>query len=258
MLLRITNRCNMGCKHCMLDHVSTVGDHITEEMFRKAVEFALRCGSMVMIISGGEPTMHPQLIEFLDMMRDEYSPRFFKKSFMQRLTVILASNGHFLHYPELHHKIRDRYEVKTNSFRLMVQVTNDERFYPRDIPHVQPSEGLMVIRKLATVGPCTNTRANNIEATVRAPGCFNFRSLARHRGFIGMMAVMELQLGRFCVPSINVDGTVRAGESDVCHKVGTVDSPLREIEHNILNMSCDNCKLTKNLTKEERAAIGLD
>jgi len=53
-----------------------------------------------------------------------------------------------------------------------------------------------------------------------------------------------------CTPSINIDGTIVAGESPLCHKIGTIDTPDTEIVQELLNMNCNNCGLEDNLPTE--------
>ena len=58
MLIQITNRCRMGCPHC-LDDSRPDGGMMTDRAFGKAVAFAKDNGERQVVISGGEPTEHP-------------------------------------------------------------------------------------------------------------------------------------------------------------------------------------------------------
>ena len=58
MLIQITNRCHMGCPHCMQES-GPHGKHMTEEIFAKVLEFCRNARPMVANITGGEPTEHP-------------------------------------------------------------------------------------------------------------------------------------------------------------------------------------------------------
>lgn len=62
MLLQITNRCRMGCPHC-LDDATSDGGLMTLETCRAAVKFAKDSGDFMLIVSGGEPTEHPMFYD---------------------------------------------------------------------------------------------------------------------------------------------------------------------------------------------------
>lgn len=43
MLIRITNRCMMGCNHCMVD-ATPEGEHMAFDTYLGALTLAMRCG----------------------------------------------------------------------------------------------------------------------------------------------------------------------------------------------------------------------
>jgi hypothetical protein len=63
-------------------------------------------------------------------------------------------------------------------------------------------------------------------------------------------------IGKMCTPSVVEDGSVVAGESCFCHRVGTVESSNDELTNNIIRMKCDVCGLTENLDLKFKQAIG--
>lgn len=74
MLIQITNKCHEGCAHCM--HCSNPnGEHMSEATFKNALRFGQFLGASAYIITGGEPTEHPQFSEFC-----QYLDRFVKQS----------------------------------------------------------------------------------------------------------------------------------------------------------------------------------
>lgn len=91
MLIQITNRCQEGCRHCLQNSLPD-GPHMTEAMFKRTLAFGkfLRC--MTYVISGGEPTEHPQFYDFCKMLNNFISKNGNKAAF----TVV--SNG--MWYPE--------------------------------------------------------------------------------------------------------------------------------------------------------------
>ena len=120
MLIKITNYCSMGCSHCMEDS-TPAGEHMTRETFLAALALTERLEGDAwrqgiprrILISGGEATEHPDVEWFLETALAAHD-------------VILITNGMWLDDPQLAAKI-----LKPEWKRLMVQVTNDPRFYPK-------------------------------------------------------------------------------------------------------------------------------
>ena len=61
-LLRVNGHCNMSCSFCFVDR--TVPDFATAELSR-TIEQMYRQGGRHLVLSGGEPTLHPDLPELL-------------------------------------------------------------------------------------------------------------------------------------------------------------------------------------------------
>jgi hypothetical protein len=59
-----------------------------------------------------------------------------------------------------------------------------------------------------------------------------------------------------CTPSVNIDGTIVAGEADTCHHLGTVSSTVADIEEALCTMTCNKCGLGKLLSPMHLEAIG--
>jgi Radical SAM superfamily len=237
MIIRITNRCHMGCQHCMIDGSGPDGQHMTEEVYRRALTFAHDSLAPVVLIGGGEPTEHPEFISYLRLMCERVP------------CTVITSNGDFRAKPG----VADQIE-RLGAF---VQVTNDPRYYPRRIEPEQFTgrDGWTYADELRVIFPCRRTQANGIEATRQYPGCVNLRAAVRRFGL--RMALVQLAAaGKHCPPSVNVDGTIRAGEADTCHRIGQVGEPLDVIEHRLVTMRCNVCGLRDNLKPEHLAAIG--
>jgi len=88
MVFRITNFCDMGCPHCMME--STIkGEHASMELIDKMLKFAeLSPKTKHIQISGGEPTSHPDILNILDKVLT------FGKE--KNIPITLISNGEFL------------------------------------------------------------------------------------------------------------------------------------------------------------------
>jgi hypothetical protein len=160
-----------------------------------------------------------------------------------------ASNGHFALNGETLAAVRET--------RLGVQVTCDPRFYGRVVleDRFSGDDQFRYVDRIQAVFPCRRTRENGVAVTRITPGCFNIRSATRNMGYKKGQLLLALQ-GRICCPSINIDGTVVAGETDTCHPIGTVDSTIEEIEDELRTMRCNRCGLIKNLEPSYLEAIG--
>lgn len=71
-LLEITDRCNLTCPTCFASSSPTAGSHRTLQQVEAMLDAIVRNEKEpdVVQISGGEPTLHPQLFEILDAAKD--------------------------------------------------------------------------------------------------------------------------------------------------------------------------------------------
>ena len=217
-----------------MEDAKSVGEHMSLETFKKALDFIERVysGQRIILVSGGEPTDHPQIQQFLNELKD--------------WNAVLLSNGLFWS------------DLKTREMILasnvLIQVYNDPKYYPLKVEPIDHPRVLFAdkINLLSPIG-----RARNLSeiAGRTSPLCFNFRSFCKTlRDF--QKAVMLLRTkGKICSPSIDVHGNVVTGESRFCYKIGTVDSSFDELLQNTLNMSCNKCGLEDNLPAVYKNAI---
>lgn len=56
-----TNQCNLKCKHCYQDAGSKKADELTTEEAKRLIDEIARAGFRIMIFSGGEPLMRPDI-----------------------------------------------------------------------------------------------------------------------------------------------------------------------------------------------------
>lgn len=79
LLLNITNKCNLACRHCYLG--SPGNTHIDHNVFEKAVSQFEDMGGLKLMVSGGEPLLHPEFRALMEIL-----PSY-------ELRVVLLSNG---------------------------------------------------------------------------------------------------------------------------------------------------------------------
>lgn len=248
MLIRITNRCHMNCSHCMIDASGPEGEHMTHDTFERALDLRARLEARITMLSGGEPTDHPDFFELATKALEAIS---------DSLGVyILASNGLFVLDDQ---KYADMCELTQKGCGfLVVQITNDSRYYSRNLALVQERFDLPHWRftdHLRQIMPCRRTHENNIEPSRVVPLCANLRANTRRHGLLRSVVALESVM-RTCSPSVSVDGSVRAGEMDTCYKIGDVTDSVETLESNLVNMTCNACGLRDNLKPDLKEMLG--
>jgi hypothetical protein len=187
------------------------------------------------MLTGGEPTLHPEFMTLLQMVLD------------RKLKTIVLSNGTFLENDILTKRI-----LKTG---VSVQITNDDRFYPRKIPVINHPQ-LLYEHRIKMISPFGRALTNKLNINRQSPLCFNLRSVGHHaRDFKGTLWTLR-SMHRFCIPSINIDGTIVAGEMNTCTTIGTVYDNNLTLTNNLYSMTCQKCGLVNNLTPQLKEVIG--
>lgn len=142
MLIQITNKCHEGCPHCMQDS-NPNGGMMDFATFKNTIRFGEFLGCSVYIISGGEPTEHPQLLEFC-----QYLDKFISKSKVRAYFSII-SNGTW--FPEKTEMVKKLASLK---YYAAMQVYTNRKWY-KDADYILPVESL------------TNNAAVNVVSMVR-------------------------------------------------------------------------------------------
>jgi len=67
ILIHITNNCNLKCKHCYVDKK---GLDMPINIFQEVVEQFFNMGGLKVMVTGGEPLLHPDIEEIFSTVRD--------------------------------------------------------------------------------------------------------------------------------------------------------------------------------------------
>lgn len=242
MLVRITERCSMQCPHCMVE-ATPEGKHMTRNVFEKTVRFIKNQGIPVMLMSGGEPTDHPEVLDFI------------RYSNSHGIATALLSNGEFLHRDNVCGVGGSEFRGEILNLVHTVQVTNDPRYYPRHVPQFSHPRVFWETH-LRVITPQGRAKSNGMESSGRASECFNLRSAVRAYGSLREARILLMAHGKFCTPSVNIDGSISAGEAPGCSKIGTVESADGDLAAAIGSLRCKRCGLVANLSATELQAIG--
>jgi hypothetical protein len=200
----------------------------------------------MILLSGGECTDNPDIVEMVKQVID------------RKWIPMILTHGLWLDNEAL------RKELLREDWGVLVQVTNDARYYPRKPPTFKHKNVFYVdqLSLLSTIGRAANPKFDPKGLNPRAaPSSFNFRSMVHHfRSVPEAIKALRIRgsLGKsgFCVPSISHDGTVSAGESRFCFPIGTVDSSNEELTQAVLSMgSCNRCGQEALLPADHKRVI---
>jgi radical SAM protein with 4Fe4S-binding SPASM domain len=84
--IAITSYCNLNCPYCFTQdtyHHSGIYGHMPANVFKQSLDLILRSGLNEISILGGEPTLHPGFIDFMEI------------ALKTGLKIRLFTNGHF-------------------------------------------------------------------------------------------------------------------------------------------------------------------
>lgn len=238
MLLKITERCTMGCRHCMND-AKPDGRDMSIEVLRDVLCFLREhdLGRVNLVVSGGEPTEHK---EFDMFMREIILFGWFK-------IVTVTTNGEeILKDPErFKGYVRS---AKEAGFHLLFQVSADTRYYPRRIPvhkRIFREEGFVLCDNcVEKIYPQGRALENNIPWESKASKCFNVRAIShqlKREATLGDIERILMERMKFCTPQIGVDGSIKLGESDLCPVCASIYDDMETIMEKIRGFKCHGC-----------------
>ncbi len=252
MIIRITEYCDMGCTHCFIDSTPK-GSHMPFDVFIQAVSFAIKLGINDIVISGGEPTSHPQFVDFM-----HYLTLNFQKE------IHVCTHGMFADNPDS----VANYIVPFP--QVSFQIVNDPLYYPKS-PNL--SNLAMLIQKHKNISFFDHISANNVYPQGRArtrlgitelttgalsSRCFNLRSLVNHESIQGIgQAIRALEeRGYRCTPSVNINGSIGMGESNECPETAYISDSLDAIFESFKCSQCNDCGMLTKLDQRYKDAIG--
>lgn len=214
----------MGCGHCLANSTPE-GSHVALETYTRALDVAAELGDPFVMLSGGEPTEHPRIVYLIR----EASRRF--------AFVAVLSNGMWTHNPKA--------TAELLATGANWQITNDPRFYPLRLPEGELEDPRVTYTyQIPTLIRLGRWRG---ESNRLGPACYNLRSAVRHhRSFVLGVLFLRSQ-HKFCTPSIDIDGTIRAGESPECYPLGTIFDTNAHLTEATLRHDCDRCGLHERL-----------
>lgn len=231
----------MGCSHCISD-AKPDGKHMAKEVFLDVLEFLRKNGLYQnMIISGGEPTEHPEFEEFMESLI-----KFFRKNQFQGSATVTTNGFWILEHPE---KALEIVNAGDGSFQIFFQVSTDSRYYPKELPvhkRIWREKGVALFEDcVKQMYPLGRAKKNGYPSNRISSHCFNIRAIAKQlptgSTFQDIVRTLE-SAGKFCTPAIRIDGGISLGESDLCPKCSSIYAGSdQEIVARILGFKCHIC-----------------
>lgn len=241
MLLKITEKCSMGCSHCM-NSATENGEHMSLDTFKDAIDFIIRNNAYhSIIVSGGEPTEHPMFPFFMGYLLGELTKRNLKSM------VTIATNGFWILESEENMKCAKNIAAGYKDVKFQFQVSTDTRYYPKKLDttkRIWREEGFFLYKDCVQhMYPQGRAKENGYPYQAVSSKCFNVRALAKQLPYPTIENVtMTLALnGKFCTPAIRIDGGISLGESDLCPKCASIYDKEEDIIQKIKNFKCSKC-----------------
>ena len=95
MLLKITEKCSLGCKHC-LNNSNNNGKHVDFNTLKLVMNFLEDNDLMnYIIITGGEPTEHPDFYKFVEYIVNRVE-KYAKNNYKRNKLLSDGKNFHFI------------------------------------------------------------------------------------------------------------------------------------------------------------------
>ena len=71
VLIELTNKCNLNCKHCCVSS-SYDGEELSNEQLKKILDIIVRLNPTQLFLTGGEPLIREDFIDIISYIRKEY------------------------------------------------------------------------------------------------------------------------------------------------------------------------------------------
>lgn len=257
MLIQITNTCRMGCPHCM-DAATEEPKHMSSETFGQAIGLAERLGVRALVISGGEPTEHPEWDRFVSLAAKKFQ------------SVSIPTNGAWLFSPRKHSLMTD---ILRSFSSVKLQISSFEGLYKDHVRTVAATReyalelkalGLKkrmyletdrktIDVKMVELGRCCDSPrlAEIAKVSSCTASCITGSVLAAQTTIGNVIRTLE-QKGHFCKPLIGWDGGLRYSESCLCPPFAYVSEDFRTIEEKSSSWRpCGSCAGYRKLCESD-------
>lgn len=234
MLIQITNTCRMGCPHCM-DAATPEPNHMTMETFFKAIGLAERLNVRALVISGGEPTEHPDWARMITHAAQRFP------------SVSVPTNGAWLFSPSKRHQMTEILRLNAN---VKLQVSSFPGLYKdheKTVAAVKEyalelkalglkkrlhleTDRRLIDDKMIELGRCKlhPELAELARRSSKTASCVSGSVVSAQTTLDKAIPLLESR-GQFCKPMVGFDGGIRFSESYLCPPFASVHDPYGTI-----------------------------
>ena len=246
MLIMITNRCHMGCPHCMQD-AKPSGKLMTDETFEWVLAFVREAKPLVVSVTGGEPTEHPRWAE---MTRELLRVK-------PVALVNILTNGAWIEDKEQRLKMAKL--IREAKGRVKVQVYSHPKYYQDHewtVEHEQQFRSIGCLPDFKSpifmqdLGRAQKNCLEETEKSDHVPSCINSHLIAVQAHSLPHFLSMAAQAAKFCRPLIDPEGGIHMSESWLCPTVAHVSDGVTEAFRMMKSSRpCQCCRLYKNFVE---------
>lgn len=243
MLIQITNRCHMGCKHCM-QCSNAKGKHMSEDTFERVLTLVNEAQPLIVNITGGEPTEHPLWKQFAKELLNVKSVKI--------MTII--TNGAWIEDDKT--RIDMAKLIRENKGNVKVQVYSNPKYYKDHewtVAHEAQYKSIGCITDfdspifMQDLGRARKNCKEEVADSDHVPSCINSHLIALQSSSLHQFCMMSAQAGKFCRPLIDPEGYIHMSESCRCPSVAHVDDGVAEAFFKMRqSRPCRSCQLYKN------------
>lgn len=265
MLIKLTNKCSIGCIHCLSDCKPDSNEHMNNETLNTLLDFLINNNIYSnIIISGGEPTEHPKFEEYIKIIINRL------KTIKKLKIITITTNGFWI--LDNIDKSKSIVNMSDNYTKVFFQISTDDRYYPKKInktKRIWREDGFIFCDDcVEQIYPIGRAKDNNIYTNRLSSQCTNIKLLRNqlyiknnykvNPDFIDIIHILENK-GKFCTPSINYNGDICIGESSLCTPMSSIFKTKDEINNDFWSFECHRCDFIneKGLTKEINKLINM-
>ena len=236
----------MGCPHCMQES-GPKGKHMTEEIFEQVLAFCKEAQPIVVNITGGEPTEHP---EWRHMVRCVLNLPSVK-------VVTILTNGAWIE--DNAERIKMAKLIREAKGAVKVQVYSNPKYYQDHewtVSHEQQFRSIGCTPDfnspvfMQDLGRARKNCQEEVGESTYVPSCINSHLLAQQAPNFPRFFAMCMSAAKFCRPLIDPDGNIHMSESWKCPAVAHVTDgaalALMKMKH---SRPCGGCRLYKNFVE---------
>lgn len=260
MVIRITDNCGQHCLHCMQESGPDKKNFMDMETYLKTLIFIKSTMTKVISISGGEPTRHPDILEYIHLAAST-----------KRIVVLLSNGDWIFDNPRLRD---DLFILLLKHKNLSIQITSVRGIYTNYHSKTSIHEALrvrhtynkvknqiVVVNKLelgyTTIGRAkTNIDKLDDKSFItdrKAPKCFNLYSIIQNfswtKDTINLKEVVDIvktqSTTSLCIPMVKENGDVVFGEYEACNTVWNVKNDSMDVKISDIVGPCGSCFYSK-------------